>query len=102
MGATDEMSADAPPEETLLQKIRAHEARIGIIGLGYVGLPLALTFLERGFRLIGFDVDPAKVAALGRGECYIKHLDAARVAAGTASGRLCATTDFTRLDEPDV
>ncbi len=75
---------------------------MGIIGLGYVGLPLALTFVERGFRVLGFDVDPAKVGALGRGEGYIKHLDAARVVSASRAGRLAATADFARLSEPDA
>ena len=65
--------------DTFLRRIDAHEVYIGIIGLGYVGLPLALTFAEKGFRVLGFDVDPEKVEALGRGECYIQHLDPVRV-----------------------
>ena len=67
--------------EELIARIRAHQVTVGIIGLGYVGLPLALTFAERGFRVLGFDVDPAKVTAVNRGEGYIQHLDPARVAA---------------------
>lgn len=89
-------------KESLLSRIRSHDALVGIIGLGYVGLPLALTFLERGFRVLGFDVDARKVDALALGECYIKHLDAARVSAAVAGGRLAATADFSRLDEPDA
>jgi UDP-N-acetyl-D-glucosamine dehydrogenase len=88
--------------EALAARIRAHDARVGIIGLGYVGLPLALAFAEKGFRVLGFDVDPAKVSAIGRGEGYIKHLDPSRVAAAVAAGRLEATTDFARLSEPDA
>jgi UDP-N-acetyl-D-glucosamine dehydrogenase len=91
-----------PSLESLGDRIRAHDVTVGIIGLGYVGLPLALTFVERGFRVLGLDVDPAKVTALGRGEAYIKHLDAARVAAAAGTGRLAATTDFGRLGEPDA
>jgi UDP-N-acetyl-D-glucosamine dehydrogenase len=92
----------AAGSERLLARIEAHEALLGIIGLGYVGLPLALTFVERGFRVLGFDVDPAKVAALSRGESYIKHIDPARVAGAARSSSLTATVDFGRLDEPDV
>ncbi len=88
--------------EGLTQRIRAHEALVGIIGLGYVGLPLALTFAERGFNVLGFDVDPEKVAAIGRGEGYIKHLDPTRVTAAVHAGRLSATVDFARLGEPDA
>jgi UDP-N-acetyl-D-glucosamine dehydrogenase len=88
--------------ESLLAKIHAHDAQVGIIGLGYVGLPLALAFIEKGFRVLGFDVDPEKVTALAAGQSYIKHLDAARVAAAAKTGRFVATADFGRLDEPDA
>lgn len=83
-------------------RIEGRTAKVGIIGLGYVGLPLALAFAERGFPVLGFDVDPAKVEALGRGECYIRHLDVERVRAQTGSGRLVATADFDRLPEADA
>ena len=95
-------SENAPLNERLLARIRAKEAKVGIIGLGYVGLPLALAFIDKGFTVLGFDVDDAKVAALGRGECYIKHLDAGRVARAVEAGGLAATADFSRLDEPDA
>src|SRR5262249_7092669 len=58
----------------LRRKIDLQSARVGIIGLGYVGLPLALTFAERGFSVLGFDVDPAKIASLEAGRNYIRHL----------------------------
>lgn len=93
---------NTPSWDDLQAKIRRHEARIGVIGMGYVGLPLALTFAERGFAVLGFDVDPSKVERLARGEGYIKHLDPARVAAQVEQGRLTATTDFSRLGEPDA
>jgi UDP-N-acetyl-D-glucosamine dehydrogenase len=88
--------------EELLAKIRRHDATIGIVGLGYVGLPLALAFTERGFRVVGFDVDPSKVSAIGAGEGYIKHLDPTRVATAARSGLLTATADFGRLGEADA
>ncbi len=72
----------------LAARITARTARVGVIGQGYVGLPLALVFQEAGFAVRGFDVDPAKVAALRRGESYIRHLDPERVARAVASGRL--------------
>ncbi len=87
---------------TLLRRIDDREARVGIIGQGYVGLPLALTFIEKGFRVLGFDVDAEKVAALNRGECYIRHVDALRVKQARATARFEATADFTRLGEPDA
>lgn len=88
--------------ESLLAKINSREALVGIIGLGYVGLPLALTFIEKGFRVMGFDVDPEKPAALLAGKSYIKHLDPARIVAAAKTGRFVPTTDFTRLSEPDA
>ena len=88
--------------ERLKRSIESKEARIGVIGLGYVGLPLALAFTDRGFRVLGFDVDPRKVEQLGRGASYIPHMDARRVAAAVESDRLAATRDFDRLAEVDV
>jgi UDP-N-acetyl-D-glucosamine dehydrogenase len=72
---------------------------IGVVGLGYVGLPLMLAFCKAGFRVVGFDIDSAKPAHLLRGETYIKHIPAADVAAAVATGRLEATTDFSRVSE---
>ena len=92
----------AGQERALLDKIQSHNALVGIIGLGYVGLPLALAFTEKDFVVLGFDVDPEKTEALSRGNCYIKHLDRGRIAAAVASGKFSATTDFGRLGEPDA
>lgn len=72
-------------------------AAVGIVGLGYVGLPLALAFANAGRRVIGFDIDPAKPAAIHAGTSYIRTIPAAHVAAATAAGRLDATTDFARI-----
>ena len=88
--------------DTLLRRIDAHEVYIGIIGQGYVGLPLALTFVEKGFRVLGFDVDAEKVAALNRGECYIRHVDRVRVKQAREAKLFEATADFNRLHEPDA
>jgi UDP-N-acetyl-D-glucosamine dehydrogenase len=77
-------------------------ARAGVIGQGYVGLPLALVFHEAGFRVLGFDIDPVKVAALARGESFIEHIGSERVAAAVASGRYAATTDFDQLKACDA
>ncbi|MDX1502280.1 MAG: nucleotide sugar dehydrogenase [Thermoanaerobaculia bacterium] len=77
-------------------------ARVGVIGLGYVGLPLALTFVEGGFRVIGFDVDEAKVEVLGRGESYIRHISADRCRLAVERGGLEATSDFGRLGDADA
>lgn len=92
----------AGQKQILLSKIHTGQAVIGIIGLGYVGLPLALAYAEKGFRVLGFDVDSKKVEALGRGDCYISHMDPARVGRAVQSKRMEATADFSRLGEPDT
>ena len=92
----------AAPFETLLEKIHARSAQVGVIGLGYVGLPLVLLFREEGFPVIGFDVDAAKTEALTRGESYIRHIGADRVRDAFLSGRARATADFSRLSDCDV
>jgi len=74
-------------EPTLLDKILAKDAVVGICGLGYVGLPLALTFGEKGFPVIGFDIDQRKLDAIGKGESYIKHIQSDRIAKATAESR---------------
>ncbi len=71
---------------------------VGIVGLGYVGLPLALCFVERGTEVVGVDVDARKSAALGSGESYLRHIAAARIGAAVATGRFSATTDFAALE----
>jgi UDP-N-acetyl-D-glucosamine dehydrogenase len=86
----------------LRRKIDQGTAVVGILGLGYVGLPLALTFAERRFRVLGFDVDRSKVELLRAGQAYIRHMDARRVGEAVGSGLLGATDDFTRLSEADV
>jgi UDP-N-acetyl-D-glucosamine dehydrogenase len=90
----------------LLAKIKAKEAVVGIIGLGYVGLPLVLRFCEVGFQVLGFDTDAGKVERLNRGESYIKHISSSRLAGlltpREAAGGFAATHDMGRLGEPDV
>jgi len=88
--------------EAFLDSVNARTARIGVIGLGYVGLPLSLLFEEAGFPVLGFDVDAAKAEALHRGESYIRHIGPQRVAGAFARGRMEATTDFDRLRECDA
>ncbi len=87
---------------TLSDGIASREARVGVIGQGYVGLPLALVFCEAGFRVTGFDVDEHKVEALRRGESYIKHIGPERVTAAVASGRFTASSDFDGLRACDA
>src|SRR5438477_4660666 len=86
----------------LLRKIEDQTALVGIVGLGYVGLPLALAVAERGSRVIGFDVDAAKVRSLCAGQSPIRHRDGGRVAKALSSERFSATPDFQRLAEADV
>jgi len=88
--------------EELLAKIESRSAHIGVIGLGYVGLPVLLLFREAGFGVTGFDVDAAKVDALMRGESYIRHIGFERVRAAFTSGRAEATTDFSRVSRCDA
>jgi UDP-N-acetyl-D-glucosamine dehydrogenase len=86
---------------TLQQKIAGKTALIGIVGLGYVGLPLSLRFAEVGFKVIGFDIDPEKPRLLEKGESYIRHLGNERVRAALEKG-FEATTDFNRAAECDA
>ncbi len=88
--------------EGLRERIDSGTARVGVVGLGYVGLPLSMAFAERGFEVLGFDVDTIKVDVLSRGESYIAHLDGERVRKVVEAGRLAATGDFERLSEPDA
>jgi len=88
-------------KDDLFKKIKSHEATIGIIGLGYVGLPLVLRFGEERFRIIGFDVDPGKVSQLNAGQSYIRHIDSERIRVLRNERRFEASSDFSRLAEPD-
>ncbi|MBX3278119.1 MAG: nucleotide sugar dehydrogenase, partial [Acidobacteria bacterium] len=89
-------------KQTLLDKISSHSARIGVVGLGYVGLPLAVEFAAAGFRATGFEVDAEKVDNLNRGVSYIPDVPSAQLAAEVSADRLHATTDFTALGEVDI
>ena len=97
------MSIEAPTHlQNFLERVRTRKARIGVIGLGYVGLPLALLFEETGFAVSGFDVDPEKPKTLHRGESYIRHLGPERIRKAFARGRITATTDFDGLSACDA
>ena len=84
------------------QLVASRKAVVGVIGLGYVGLPLIRAFDNAGFRTIGFDVDETKVAALRSGRSYIGHIDGQWVAEGVKAGRFRPTTDMRQLAEPDA
>jgi UDP-N-acetyl-D-glucosamine dehydrogenase len=86
----------------LARKIRAQDAQIGVIGLGYVGLPLLLTAVEAGFSVTGFDIDTEKVAALNAGQSYMVHITSQSVKSAKESGRLAATADFAELQMMDL
>ena len=88
--------------QQLQQKIEARQARVGIAGLGYVGLPLAAEFARAGFEVTGIDIDARKVASLRRGESYIKDVHASVIQLLVDSGRLEATTDFSIVKDLDT
>lgn len=89
---------------SLDQKIADKSAVVGVLALGYVGLPLIRAFWDAGFKVLGFDVDPKKIEMLAKGENYLKHLGANLVSDMTAAGdgRFEATADFSRLGEADT
>jgi UDP-N-acetyl-D-glucosamine dehydrogenase len=93
---------DMNEHSKLLDRIRSHEARVGVVGLGYVGLPVAVTFAEAGFPLLGFDISRRVVAALREGRSHIMDIAADRVRRQVDAGRFEVTDDFDRLDEADA
>ena len=86
----------------LLARFEARDITVGVVGLGYVGLPLCIACAAAGIRVVGFDIDPAKPRALLAGETYLSSIPQTRVAALVDSGRFDATTDFARLAEADA
>ena len=91
-----------PIKTELLQKFETRSARVAVIGLGYVGLPLAVVFAEAGFVVTGIDLDADKAAAIRRGVSYIQDVPTAKVKALVEAGRLTATTDFSILKDADA
>jgi len=89
-------------KDELLEKIRSHRATVGVIGLGYVGLPLVLRFGEEKFSILGFDVDGEKVRKLNAGQSYIRHIPGERLQHLRETRQFEATTDFSRLAEADA
>ncbi|MCY4063280.1 MAG: nucleotide sugar dehydrogenase [Chloroflexi bacterium] len=89
-------------KQDLLHKIASHEARIAVVGLGYVGLPLAIEFAESGFRVIGMDVDVEKVRQINAGMSYIDDVANERVHNLVETGKICATNCYDDLQEADA
>ena len=92
----------ARPAYSLISKLEEKTAQVAIIGLGYVGLPLALLFARKEIRTTGFDIDPAKVEKLRRGETYIGHIAGALIAEEVEKARFQPTSDYTRLRDMDA
>lgn len=93
---------ETPHRADLMDRIRSRRAVVGVIGLGYVGLPLALAAVEAGFPVLGFDINPARVEAILAGRQVINYLPPEALPEALATGRLDATIDFTRLSEADA
>lgn len=91
-----------PIKETLIEKFEDRSARIGVVGIGYVGLPLAVVFAEAGFEVVGVDPAVEKVAAINRGESYILDVSTEKVKALVDAGKLSASTDYAVLGEVDA
>jgi UDP-N-acetyl-D-glucosamine dehydrogenase len=96
------LSQERPQAADLLPAIQTKHARAGVIGLGYVGLPLAMTISRAGFSVIGFDIDPGKITAIEAGKSYIEAVSDAVLTRETGEGRFSATSDFARLAECDI
>lgn len=92
---------ESETKHRLLDRIQQHSARVGIIGLGYVGLPLSTVFAEAGFRVIGIDTDAQKVEAINAGQSYIEDVPSSKISALVSQGYLSASTDFSVLTECD-
>lgn len=93
---------DKQQYNTLVQKIEKRQATIGIVGLGYVGLPLVLEYIHAGFSVVGLDIDPEKIAKLLAGQTYIKHITDEKLQVLAKSGRFLPTTDFTKASDCDA
>ncbi len=85
-----------------MDKVSSRDGKVGIVGLGYVGLPLAIEFTKAGFHVLGLDIDPGKTKMLSKGESYIKHIPSGILSQINSTGRFEASTDFSRSAECDA
>lgn len=92
----------SPPAEQLIARFNDHSAVVGVIGLGYVGLPLVMEMVRTGYRTVGFDVDAGKVDCVNQGKSYIGHISSEKIAEIRKQGRFEATTDYSRISEVDA
>ncbi len=88
-------------KQTLINKLENKTATIGVVGLGYVGIPLSMTFTDAGYKVLGFDIDQTKIEAISAGKTYIKHIPDQAISNAINKG-LVATTDFSRATEADA
>jgi UDP-N-acetyl-D-glucosamine dehydrogenase len=95
-------AASLSPRDALLAKARDRSALFGTVGLGYVGLPLAMELVRAGFRVLGFDVSQRVVDNLNAGRSHVQDVTSADVAAAVKNGKFSATADLARLSEPDA
>lgn len=86
----------------LLTKIKSKKAVIGIVGLGYVGLPLAFAFRKKKFKVIGFDIDQKKIKSLDKGKSFLSHISDTDIKKMNLKNGFSSTTDFSRLKEVDA
>src|SRR4051812_25433537 len=88
--------------DALHEKIRSRAAKVGIVGLGYVGLPLAVEFAKTGFAVTGIDVQPSKVDGINLGRSHVQDISSEDVTALVQSGQLRATSDFSEIGSVDT
>ncbi len=96
------MSATSQAAQSFIDRVHSREVVLGIVGLGYVGIPLALAALRRGIKVVGFDIDQPRVDQINAGKETIKHIPMELIVEGLKTQRVNATTDFDRLAEPDA
>src|ERR1051325_9700129 len=96
------LSLEKSLAEVLAEKIQNHTAKVGILGLGYVGLPLAVEMARAGFQVTGIDLDDRKISAIGQGRSYISDIDSETLAGMVGDGALTATADFSVLSRLDT